>query len=79
VTPQLDHLQAEFAQAKRHVAIGTALIKRQTKLIDDLSADGHDTKLARELLGTMMGLGRAMRNDLARIKREIAKAHAKRL
>ena len=75
--PSLAHLEAELAKAEDHVTRGTALVRRQMRLVERLSADGHDTRLARQLLDTMIGVGRAMEGDVARIKQEIVEARAK--
>lgn len=74
--PSVAHLEAVLVAAENHLARGTALLRRQMNLIDRLSADGHDTRLARELLATMVGVGRSMHSDVARIKQEIAEAQA---
>jgi len=46
-------LLAHLAQAERHVSLGEAHIARQEALIIDLERDGHDTKDAVGVLGTL--------------------------
>jgi len=39
-------------EAERHVHDAEAQVAKQGKVLDDLARDGHDTKEAKELLGT---------------------------
>jgi hypothetical protein len=47
-----DHL----AMANRHIVTGNRVITRQRQLIDELEADGHDTRQALALLAQFENL-----------------------
>jgi hypothetical protein len=59
---------------EKHVAEGTAHIERQRRLVDELTADGHDTMEARRLLENFEDMQRLHVADLDRLRAEIAAA-----
>jgi hypothetical protein len=66
----LDHLE----QARRHVAEGKEHLARQRKIIAELERDGHDTKMARELLTQFEETFAIHVEDQERIERELSTA-----
>jgi hypothetical protein len=48
--------KADLARAEYHIADGERRIAGQMLRIEELRADGHDTREAEHLLGTMQGL-----------------------
>jgi hypothetical protein len=65
-------LETNLEQAKRHVAMGEGDIARQCRVIEELERDGHDTKLARELLQTFENLQAMHVADVARLTAQLA-------
>jgi hypothetical protein len=45
-TVYIEHL----ALAERHIAAGRRHVTRQRQIVDELAADGHDTRLSLDLL-----------------------------
>lgn len=64
----MEHL----GQARDHVARGEQLVADQRQLIAELDRDGHDTKLARELLAAFEESQAEHKRHLAMIERELA-------
>ena len=50
--PEIDRMmwQEHLVQAERHVVLGTEHIAKQRVLIAELEHDGHDARMARDLL-----------------------------
>jgi hypothetical protein len=66
------HTEADLALARRHVREADARIARQRTLLGKLSAGGHPTRLASELLRLMEETAEAMRAHLLLIEQETA-------
>lgn len=64
----------DLHRAKQHVREGAAHIRKQRRVVDELSADGHDTRLARDLLQTFESMEAAHVDDRARLSDELARA-----
>lgn len=63
-----------LAMAERHVAQGKEHIERQTALIAELDRDGHDSRTARDLLGTLKESLALHIADRDRLRHELAAA-----
>jgi hypothetical protein len=61
-----------LAQAEEHVAQGAMHIARQREIVDQLARDGHDNRLAAELLSTFESTQANHLADLARLRKELA-------
>jgi len=57
--------ETSLERAQRHVAIGESLIADQEEIIERLRADGHPTRDAERLLGTLQETLRLMNEHLA--------------
>lgn len=67
-------IQDHLAMAERHVAEGEEHLDRQTALIAELERDGHDSRTARDLLGTLKESLALHIADRDRLRRELAAA-----
>ena len=66
------NVEMNLEQAKRHVAIGKGDIERQRNVVAELQRDGHDTKLAQELLLSFERLQAMHVADVERLTAELA-------
>ena len=64
----------DLRKAEEHVRNGAEHLRNQRRIVTDLAADGHDTKIARELLQTFESLEDMHLADRERLKRELAQA-----
>jgi hypothetical protein len=60
-----------LAQAERHVAQGERTVARQEELVARLERDGHDVRMARELLIQFQELLEAHRGDRDQLRKEL--------
>ena len=64
-------LSSDLERAQHHVAEGLEHIARQRRLISELERDGHDTRLARELLTSLEETQALYESTLARVTYEL--------
>lgn len=60
-----------LAQAEAHAAQGEIHLARQRQIVHELARDGHDTRLAKELLETFEMTQAGHRVDVARLQKEL--------
>jgi hemerythrin len=64
-------LERHLAQAERHVSEGENTVARQRRVVTELSKDGHDSRLAQELLTQFETAQAAHIADRDRIRAEL--------
>ena len=75
VSPQhVATLRNHLAVANRHVAGGNRIVINQRQLVDQLAADGHDTRDARALLARFEDLLALYLSDRDRLMHELRSA-----
>jgi hypothetical protein len=65
-------IAARLVQAERHVLTAQAITARQRGIIAELERDGHNTRLAQQLLDSFIGLEEAHITDRDELRRKLA-------
>ncbi|HUQ08809.1 MAG TPA: hypothetical protein VM146_00740 [Steroidobacteraceae bacterium] len=60
-----------LALAEAHAAQGARHVARQREIVDELARDGHDNRLATELLWTFETTQACHVSDVSRLKKEL--------